>query len=823
MRIYAGVGYAEDIVFYSHAEQDIPYTKEYNLTLSAGLYTVELRTDGKKRWDRNSDAVLRIPSLGIHALYKMSDENLEQTVGVFSFLIHLPMMIKSPHTAAISNDLHIQKKTGEMAADELFRILANKEIVYESPALPVNSLYEVELPLAETDQHNYRLELRSLSGNQWEDGCWIRMTTEYDVEILKTSLMTTSSMKADFSYYTPIPPTSAWRFSNTYHFDWKASRYDDKEWAFIATTSITSLNNPDTTSYIIPGTQYYRKTIRESLFDKGVLNLQFKYQHGIVVYINAVEVFRDNMPYGEVYDDLPSVNSYSTLEYHGIIIPTSVLRNPFTIAVELHFPSTTIPEPMVFDAIVTWYCNDSVNDGMSSFNFEVTADAGVSNYENVLNYHFSNITTYSSSDAPVSLYFSARDNTFPYLGTLHLYQQSKNRSHLPSRIQLFGQDLWKPNQWHQLVDMKYSKNVQSNAFFNLAFSEIGVAYKTYKVTLDACSDETCHASFLFSHAINNFKHFVYPYSPFVFGVDEGGSVGPIHNINPSTATVTLPIQDESITIDRTGVLSGIPKTEVPLTNITIYEIYMNMAAHMPELLFTESFNFTVIPPPSSVEYPNSKFSLQQGAHFSAVPVYRGEYVSFSVECGRLPKGLSIDIKTGEIAGTPEEAVSSKQLTIRMANIAGSVSTSISLTIMGSPTSYHYPKQYYFIPIWKSFSARPDCYGGSITYAIKSGVLPKGLSFDQNTGDITGKATSLQIKTMELVAKNSIGSTTTTIHLITIIPVGLIITILLAIILLILFYVKKYVSNKYSGEEYEQLTKKTKRNTKSKQKRSILEV
>ena len=70
---------------------------------------------------------------------------------------------------------------------------------------------------------------------------------------------------------------------------------------------------------------------------------QFQYGHGIVAYINGVEIFRDNMPAGDVSQGTMASGSYATAEYHGVIRPAAVAEAAQSVlAVELHFTDGSI-------------------------------------------------------------------------------------------------------------------------------------------------------------------------------------------------------------------------------------------------------------------------------------------------------------------------------------------------------------------------------------------------------------------------------------------------------------------------------------------------
>ena len=68
------------------------------------------------------------------------------------------------------------------------------------------------------------------------------------------------------------------------------------------------------------------------------IDIQFYYSHGIIAYINGIQVFRDNMPDGIIDNSTLATNSYSYSSYRGIILPAFYAQfNQSVISVELHF------------------------------------------------------------------------------------------------------------------------------------------------------------------------------------------------------------------------------------------------------------------------------------------------------------------------------------------------------------------------------------------------------------------------------------------------------------------------------------------------------
>jgi 6-phosphogluconolactonase (cycloisomerase 2 family) len=145
------------------------------------------------------------------------------------------------------------------------------------------------------------------------------------------------------------------------------------------------------------------------------------------------------------------------------------------------------------------------------------------------------------------------------------------------------------------------------------------------------------------------------------------------------------------------------------------------------------------------------------------PILVGGPSTFSVTPA-LPGGLSLDPQTGLITGAPNAPSSTAFHTITASNQAGSISTSISITVALGPP-----------PSGLSYSAQEVTYGlgieiapnvPTITGAVDTWfvvpALPSGLQLDSATGIITGTPTALKSATSYFVtARNCVQQTTTT--------------------------------------------------------------
>ncbi|HMU47244.1 MAG TPA: T9SS type A sorting domain-containing protein [Chitinophagaceae bacterium] len=155
-------------------------------------------------------------------------------------------------------------------------------------------------------------------------------------------------------YTTLIPYGGNWKYldNNTRPAGWETSAYNDAAWASGNAqlgygdgdeTTVVSYGGNASNKYI---TTYFRKTVtipNTSIYSNFVINLIR--DDGAVVYVNGVEVFRENMPAGTILHSTFAasvIGGASETTPVTYIIPISAFTNGVnTIAVEMHQDNVT--------------------------------------------------------------------------------------------------------------------------------------------------------------------------------------------------------------------------------------------------------------------------------------------------------------------------------------------------------------------------------------------------------------------------------------------------------------------------------------------------
>jgi hypothetical protein len=128
-------------------------------------------------------------------------------------------------------------------------------------------------------------------------------------------------------------------------------------------------------------------------------------------------------------------------------------------------------------------------------------------------------------------------------------------------------------------------------------------------------------------------------------------------------------------------------------------------------------------------------------------------VTFAVQSGSLPTGLSLNTSTGVISGTPT-VVGSYSFTIRATNSYGTDDQAFTGSVLQS-TPVIAQTSLNAISLGSSFSQTLTLTTGgpTITWSIQSGALPTGLSLNTSTGTISGTATAAGTYTVTILASN----------------------------------------------------------------------
>lgn len=146
----------------------------------------------------------------------------------------------------------------------------------------------------------------------------------------------------------------------------------------------------------------------------------------------------------------------------------------------------------------------------------------------------------------------------------------------------------------------------------------------------------------------------------------------------------------------------------------------------------------------------------KGMAYSQILAASGDSpMTWTLEDGALPEGLTLNPNTGTIAGTPLKP-GNFRFTVKAANAVGEDRKEYTMTVADPPaiTTETLGSGISGTEYEQTLTATGD---SPMKWAIRSGSLPDGLSLDANSGKISGTPTKSGSYTFTVAAENSVGS------------------------------------------------------------------
>ena len=368
----------------------------------------------------------------------------------------------------------IIKKTKQWGNEESFTITAGTTVEYTSPTLTPHAEREFETCFPITSNHLYTLTMKDSLYDSWTSGAWIAIKDINDCTIFKGMMVLTSTETYDFALYSPIMKNAEWKFTSTFEGGWNQYNHADSAW--------TSVTLGSTTQEVV-GTQYFRKTFA-GVSGMAAVITQFQYGHGIVAYINGVEIFRDNMPVGEVSQGTMASGSYASSEYHGVIRPAGVAESAQSVlAVELHFTEVT-SRVIDFNAFVSYGAGISSDNNCFVSPIAVSASSTGSTTSSSL-FDYTRNDAMSAYTLPVDVLASFNGNVIPIINSMRIWPLSIPEKS-PKDFALAGASSTSSSSWTTIMS---PSNVVYSSMAWKQFVSIAepTAYKALKLTLSSTS------------------------------------------------------------------------------------------------------------------------------------------------------------------------------------------------------------------------------------------------------------------------------------------------------------------------------------------------
>jgi hypothetical protein len=233
-------------------------------------------------------------------------------------------------------------------------------------------------------------------------------------------------------------------------------------------------------------------------------------------------------------------------------------------------------------------------------------------------------------------------------------------------------------------------------------------------------------------------------------------VGTPHNngvhadgLQTATYAVTSGILPPGLILNSTtGVITGTPTTTGPYGFwITASNAHGSISLHLTGVVA------------STPAFTDSTLALFTTGHVYSDGVSATGYpaATFSVTTGTLPAGLTLNLTTGVLTGTPTGVEAPYSFTISATNVGGSVSVPYTGTVRTEPRSFTDGTLPQFITGTAIFDGVTANGFPAPTYSITTGLLPTPLALDSTTGAVTGTPSATGPYSFTITATNSEGT------------------------------------------------------------------
>ena len=284
----------------------------------------------------------------------------------------------------------ITKKTAGSASQESFQILSGTTVLYTSPSLVNNEERELEVCLDPTTTGMYSLLMKDTS-SYWTNGAWIQIEGINGNLVFKGMMVASKTETYQFSLYSPVNKGSTWKYTANASGNWKDVNYSDVLWVDVTTGSTTQSAT---------GNQYFRNVISISP-DFAAFELQLNYRFGVVAYINGIEIYRDNMPEGEVQPSTLPAGVYPNYSYRGIIRSAdAVVTSACVLAVEVHPSMPTYQEVIEFNGFLSMLAGIAADNQCFVLPYDpIVTNTGFNTPTNAFTWTYSS-RAYSNAEEP---------------------------------------------------------------------------------------------------------------------------------------------------------------------------------------------------------------------------------------------------------------------------------------------------------------------------------------------------------------------------------------------------------------------------------------
>ena len=339
--------------------------------------------------------------------------------------------------------------------------------------------------------------MRSSSSDGWSGEGWISLRDINDNIVFKNFMRGgVSQERYQFGLYSPIHKNDEWRLSDCYESGWNMNSFNHNQWS--------SINGGS--SFSVSSTVYLIKSF-VGMNGMASIDIELYYREGIIVYMNGIEIYRDNMNEGLITHFSLAIGSYNDYAYRGIIIPSAYGEvSESMICIELHL-TNNVERIIDFNCFISYASGISEDNPCSVYPHDISAST---DEFNSLSQAFDCSVDYYAWVSPSSLpanVIASFDKVIPLIHSIRFYTWYTDR--YPSSFTVSGRDL--ETSWYTLLTLSgqtYSQyswkqwSLNSPSLFkSINFTVHSTAYPSNRVQMDelqfmTCNEITPHTSFV---------------------------------------------------------------------------------------------------------------------------------------------------------------------------------------------------------------------------------------------------------------------------------------------------------------------------------------
>ena len=332
----------------------------------------------------------------------------------------------------------IKKCGSSWASEESFKVYSGSTLLYTGTGFANSETRTIEQCLTTSTNNQYTIEMLDSYGDSWYNGAYLAVYGKSGNAVFKNTLVDDDKETYTVSLYYGIEEGATWKMvSGSASTGWTGYSFSDSTWTDATLGSVTAS---------VSGTQYFRKQF-VGLANMAAYDVRLKYKAGVVAYINGAEVYRDNMPAGDISSSTAATGEYTDVAYRGFIRPGSEVASQQSIlAVEVHFlNSQTNVDFNAYLAILAASTTEG-NCFVYAESVDVEANGGT-NVANIFDFGRTSYYYASASYLPATVTYSF-EGPRPYINSVRVWPYTSTSS-APSTFTWQGSN--DNSQWTNVV------------------------------------------------------------------------------------------------------------------------------------------------------------------------------------------------------------------------------------------------------------------------------------------------------------------------------------------------------------------------------------